>query len=69
MEYQEHEGTFEQLASRLDIKLNLASLAKSEGLTPEEAKKCVLLLQSVSWMDRYIEVGRFLLTDRTPSFL
>lgn len=41
MEYQEHEGNFEELQARLGIKLNVANLSKSEGLTPEEAKKCV----------------------------
>lgn len=42
MDYQEHEGSPGELADRLGIKLNLANLGKSEGLTPEDAKKCVL---------------------------
>jgi hypothetical protein len=41
VEYGEHEGTFEELQARLGIKLNVANLAKSEGLSPEDAKKCV----------------------------
>ncbi len=39
VDYDEHEGTFEELATRLGIKLAIPALAKSEGLSAEDAKK------------------------------
>lgn len=53
----EHEDSFEELQARLGIKLNVASLGKSEGLTPEEAKKCVV------WIDMHVYMAGSLSLD------